>query len=67
MADKQFYNVKAFVETNGKKKVVDCGFLYENGKGGFSIKLTSIPVAGWDGSLLAELPRPKDDSPIGFP
>jgi hypothetical protein len=67
MSDKVFYDIKAFIETgkDGKKKVVNCGYLYENGKGGFSIKLQSIPTAGWDGSLLAEIPKPKAEGDRG--
>jgi hypothetical protein len=68
MSDRVFYNLKAFVDQgpDKKKKVVDVGYLYANDKGGFNLKLIATPVAGWDGSLVAELPKPKEDD-VGFP
>jgi hypothetical protein len=66
MSDKVFYDIKAFIDTGkDKKKVVSCGYLCENGKGGFSIKLSAIPAHGWDGSFLAEIPKPKAEGDRG--
>lgn len=61
--DRVFFNLKAFVDQgpDKKKKVVECGYLYDNGKGGFNLKIIATPTAGWDGSLIAELPKPKGE------
>lgn len=57
------YDVVAAIpyERNGEKKTqfVRCGAAFDGAKG-ISIKLDSIPCAGWDGWLRLYEPKPKE-------
>jgi hypothetical protein len=83
MAEKEYLDVVGFI-TEGreqKRKPVTIGYAYRNDKGDLSIKLRSVPVGSWDGSLIVQKRRERDqpnrsdandagapdDAPFGFP
>lgn len=60
MSEREYLDVVGFIEQGRekKRKPVNIGYAYRNGKGDLSIQLTSIPVGGsWDGSLVVQKRR----------
>jgi hypothetical protein len=65
MSDKKFLDVVGFVVQGReqKKRVARVGWAVVNDDGTVRIQLDSIPVGAWDGVLLAQPPRPKNEPP----
>lgn len=64
----EYLDVVGFIEMGRekKRKPVTIGYAYRNNKGDLSVQLTSIPVGGsWDGSLVIQKRRERDDQPRG--
>ena len=51
-------------EQNGEEKMnwQKVGTLFKNDKGGYSIKMDSIPVGEWNGSLICFENKPKEEN-----
>ena len=63
MADKEYLDVVGFVVEGreGKRKPVTCGYAYRNDRGDLAIKLRSVPVGQWDGSLVVQKRQERTD------
>lgn len=67
MAEKEYLDVVGFVVEGReqKRKPVTCGYAYHNDRGDLSIKLRSVPVGSWDGSLIVQKRREQTDGARG--